>query len=114
MARYIDADLLLERIYPYNGVDKSKYAINAKAVFEAIRKSPTADVVPKSEVAREIIDELLEALQGEVDAEEKLESSAWDESDMIGHYMHQYALEKLETLVIALSLYKKKYTEDQT
>ena len=52
MARYIDADLLLERIYPYNGVDKSKYAINAKAVFEAIRKSPTADVVPKSEVER--------------------------------------------------------------
>lgn len=45
MPRYIDADLLLERIYPYNGVDKSKYAINAKAVFEAIRKSPTADVV---------------------------------------------------------------------
>jgi hypothetical protein len=45
MARYIDADLLLERIYPYNGVDQSKYAINAKAVFEAIRKSPTADVV---------------------------------------------------------------------
>jgi hypothetical protein len=58
MPRYIDADLLLERIYPYNCVDKSKYAINAKAVFEAIRKSPTADVAPKSEVAREIFDEL--------------------------------------------------------
>ncbi len=52
MARYIDADLLLERIYPYNGVDKSKYTINAKAVHEAIRQAPTADVVPKSEVAR--------------------------------------------------------------
>lgn len=111
-------------------------------VIKAIENEPTADLVPKSEVerlsveleamrgaansykmhyekaksevAREIIDELLEALQGEVDAEEKLDSSAWDKSDMIGHYMHQYAVEKLETLVIALSLYKKKYTEDQT
>lgn len=63
--------------------------------------TPTADVVPKREVAREIIDELIVALQGEVDAEDKLDSSAWDESDMIGHYMHQYAVEKLEILVIA-------------
>lgn len=120
MARYIDADAAVEEARlayckecnSYNGVMCRACAFDDAMSF--IEDFPESDVAPKSEVAREIIDELLEALQGEVDAEEKLDSSAWDESDMIGHYMHQYAVEKLETLVIALSLYKKKYTEDQT
>lgn len=50
MARYIDADALIKYIFPYDVVDQKCYSINAKAVYEAIKKAPTADVVPKSEV----------------------------------------------------------------
>ena len=50
MARYIDADALYEKLYPLDLVDKRLYTINAKAVADAIANTPTADVVPKSEV----------------------------------------------------------------
>jgi hypothetical protein len=47
--RYIDADALIKKIYPM-GIGDGKYTINAKAVKFAIDNTPTADVVPKSEV----------------------------------------------------------------
>lgn len=50
--RYIDADKLIDKIFPIGLVDDGKYTINAKAVKVAIDKMPTADVVPKSEVER--------------------------------------------------------------
>ena len=50
--RYIDADALIKKIFPYDVVDKKYYTINAKAVADAIDNAPTADVVPKSEVER--------------------------------------------------------------
>lgn len=50
--RYIDADKLIDKIFPIGLVDDGKYTINAKAVKIAIDKMPTADVVPKSEVER--------------------------------------------------------------
>ena len=49
MARYIDVDELLKKIYPM-GIGDGMYVINAKAVKFAIDNTPTADVVPKSEV----------------------------------------------------------------
>lgn len=52
MARYIDADLLLKKLFPYDVVDKKQYAINAQAVYNAIEGASTADVVPKSEAER--------------------------------------------------------------
>lgn len=64
-----------------------------------------------SEVAREIIDEIIDALQSEQDKESELETNARDECDTVGVHIHQYAAEKLDTLVIALSVYKNKYTE---
>ena len=45
MARYIDADSLLKRMFPYDLVDKKQYALNAQAVYNAIESSSTADVV---------------------------------------------------------------------
>ena len=72
-----------------------------------------ADYRKQSEVAREIIDDILEALQGEIDTEDKLGRIAWDESDTVSYHIHQYAEEKLDTLKIALSLYKNKYKEAQ-
>ena len=50
MARYIDADELYKKIFPLDLVDKRLYTINAKAVADAIAKTPTADVVPRAEV----------------------------------------------------------------
>jgi hypothetical protein len=49
--RYIDADALIKKIYPM-GIGDGKYTINAKAVKLAIDNTPSADVVPKSEVEK--------------------------------------------------------------
>ena len=45
MARYIDADTLYQKLYPLDLVDKKTYAINAKAVADAIANIPTAENV---------------------------------------------------------------------
>ncbi len=58
MARYIDADGLIKKVFPYDVVDKKCYTINAKTIYEAIQEAPTADVVPRSEV--EILEVRLE------------------------------------------------------
>lgn len=50
MARYIDADALIKKIFPIGMVGDGMYVINAKAVKFAIDNTPTADVVSKSEV----------------------------------------------------------------
>lgn len=52
MARYIDANALYEKIYPLDLADKRRYAINAQVVADAINNAPTADVVPRGEVAK--------------------------------------------------------------
>ena len=44
MARYIDADALIKKIFPM-GIGDGMYTINAKAVKFAIDNEPTADVV---------------------------------------------------------------------
>lgn len=63
MARYIDAEKLINKMFPIGLVDNGNYTINAKTVKVAIDQTPTADVSPKSEVAREIfegVDSLLD------------------------------------------------------
>lgn len=45
MAQYIDADELIKKIFPYDVVDKKRYAINAEAVYKAIQSVTAADVV---------------------------------------------------------------------
>jgi hypothetical protein len=57
MPRYIDADKLIDKIFPIGLIDDGNYTINAKAVKIAIDKMPTADVVPKSEV-EQIFDDI--------------------------------------------------------
>ena len=92
MARYIDADALIKKIFPM-GIGDGMYTINAKAVRFAIDNAPTADVAPKSEVAREIFEEI--------------------EFDI-----HQLMFERDETRAIAIegviAELKKKYTGEQT
>ena len=62
MARYIDADELIDKIFPIGLIDDGKYTINAKAIKMAVDSCPTADVVPQSEVERlnKELDELAE------------------------------------------------------
>ena len=48
MARYIDAEALIKKIFPYDTVDKAQYSINAKAVYEAIQSMPTEGVVEEA------------------------------------------------------------------
>lgn len=58
MARYIDADALIERILKLKVATDDMYGMGIARGIEraetAIQMQPTADVAPKSEVAREI------------------------------------------------------------
>ena len=60
MARYIDADKFIERLkaspaFPNMGMD-GYFLLDV--VENLLKKFPTADVAPKSEVAREIFEEI--------------------------------------------------------
>ena len=63
MPRYIDANALIKKIFPYDIVDKKDYSINAKAVADAIDNIPTADVVPRADVVREFAKFLIDKSQ---------------------------------------------------
>ena len=57
MPRYIDADKLKEHIASFTGMfNEESFMIDYNAVLTAIDNAPTANVAPKSEVAREFID----------------------------------------------------------
>ena len=45
MSDYISRSALLKKMFPYEGIDKKTYSINAKAVELAINDSPSLDVV---------------------------------------------------------------------
>ena len=115
MARYIDADKLAEYITTnyctncdiYDGEKCNSCLMNDALNF--IETFQSADVAPKSEVAREIFAEIEEALQYEKDLEDKNGRDAWDKGDTVGFHIHDYAEDKLETILVALSLFKKKY-----
>lgn len=47
MPRYIDADELIKKIFPYDGVDKKEYSINAQAVYNDGKKYLTPSEVRK-------------------------------------------------------------------
>lgn len=56
MARYIDADKVMEEIERIGGHNLCEWeTIGVKALID---RQPTADVAPKSEVAREIFEEI--------------------------------------------------------
>ena len=60
MARYIDADKLIEFITKgLNNPDKTKaFGYDAIEILAEVEYAPAADVAPKSEVAREIFEEI--------------------------------------------------------
>ena len=89
MPRYIDADKLIDKIFPIGLIDDGNYTINAKAVKVAIDKMPTADVVPKSEVNKWVRE--CEELQGWlIELEKEVVTEIFEEID---NKLHDMAVE---------------------
>ena len=86
MARYIDADALMEKLLSRLKDGEVLYRISPQEIDDA----PTADVVPKSEVAREIFEQV----------------------DGITDLFAKGLVGELEFYDMLAEL-KKKYTEDQ-
>ena len=99
-------------------VPKSEVEISQYLLKEAWKRIEELDELcgelqkSKTEVARELFDEIIDALRGEIDEEDKRGRAAWDVGDTTGYQIHQYAEEKLETIVLALQIYKK-HTEEK-
>lgn len=93
MARYIDAEALKERLYAISVVSDDWYGMGINRGLDraetAIDMMPTADVAPKSEVAREIFEEIEEI------------KKEYTSGDIDGNELY-----------IMLYLLKKKYTEE--
>ena len=88
MARYIDADKVMEEIARIGGHNFCKWhTIGVKALID---RQTTADVAPRSEVAREIFGEI-EEIRGE-----------FLQGNLTG-----------ADVIVKLFLLKQKYTEDQ-
>ena len=78
----------------------------AKKAFEAgYRKA--------SEVVAKIFAEIIEALTDERITEDQKANSALEAQDTASYEVYSYAEDKLATIVLALELYKKKYTEEE-
>ena len=106
MARYIDADKLTNKMFPIGLVDNGNYTINAKAVKAAIDRTPTADVMPKSETAREIFDEIEKII------DEKYNHYIFGNNDL-DDLEHEAIINYSDDLSSSFDELKKKYTEGQ-
>ena len=116
MARYIDADALKDRMLNYydcvnevtskcnyRGDTLMDYEV-ADMIEDCIDNAPTADVAPKSEVAREIIDDIEMYVLGIKSGKEIIEKTT----------PKIYRLKRkdyMEAVLEHLAIIKKKYTE---
>ena len=88
-----------------NCEDYLRYRTMSETFYNAgYRKAP--------EVAREIVEEIIEALTAERIEEDRKANSALEAQDTASYEVYNYAEDKLGTLVTALSIYKKKYAEE--
>jgi hypothetical protein len=81
-------------------------------VARALDEMPTADVVPRAEVER-LLEDIIEGLAAEQTKEGQKADSAWESQDTLSYEVFGYAEDKLETIVLALTLLKKKYIGDK-
>jgi hypothetical protein len=123
MARYIDADALLENLKKQYGEELGWQAtVNMSDVGMMIEDAPTADVVPKSEV-HESVEKLMIAID-KVICEAKREVARWifeEIQQIIENSKYQQlnpfgTEERYNPYLIKkhIAELKKKYTEDQT
>lgn len=113
MARYIYDDEALQIIDSY----AKTVTKDGKVVVDAIRDivaviAPAADVVPRSEV-ESLLEDIIERLAAEQTKEGQKADSAWESQDTLSYEVFGYAEDKLETIVLALTLLKNKYTGDK-
>ena len=114
MPRYIDAEELKKRAYPFPCAIGVEYAVSVRQIDE----TPTADVVPKSEVdflhktiaenaqrALEVTLEEIEKAKSEVAREIFEEIEKYIERYWNGDHYSMYEMEK------EVAELKKKYTE---
>jgi hypothetical protein len=103
MARYIDADKLIEE---YDRVHIGAPGGARKLMVEA----PTVDVVPKSEVAREIFEEIYKSVASKIPM--GIRPIFKDYRDFDGGFINGKRDALLDVLVLVAEL-KKKYTEGE-
>lgn len=126
MARYIDADKLIEKIFPIGLINDGNYTINAKAIKMAVDMMPTSDVVPKSEVDKaeaeiERLQTILEsyALQyGTVRDQHKVKSEIareifWEIKTCLEYEYMSYLKAYDYTLLTRIEELENKYTEGE-
>ena len=105
MARYIDADKMRQEWLEHG---ENEYVYDTNAVLDSIDAQPTADVAPRSEVAREIFGEIeaqINALEYNARTPRKTVSVDELKSQM------DWVLR--EVIPGTLAKIKQKYTEEQ-
>ena len=104
MARYIDVDKIDFRL-PHFTDDDGDALVSLNTVKRCIAMTPSEDVVPKSEVAREIFEKIEKNLQ----AKKNAISIFKDGTDSF----YEGEIHALDIFGRILSELKKKYTEDK-
>lgn len=114
MARYIDADLLIETMrerydeicdtYGYHDL----YASGYDDAVDAVENAPTADVAPRAEVAREIFEEIEKIMSKEKHKNETVRQSMTEPNDRSYFEGGANAIRQASYWIAEL---KKKYTE---
>ena len=105
MSRYIDADKI-DYTVTIVGIDENA-GYRAVAFESDIDDMPTADVVPKSEVAIEVLDEAIRAVYSKIDMKiyNTIEGKPLGDGVAFGKQQAMY------DVIVLLAELKKKYTE---
>ena len=114
MARYIDAELFADRLLnAWGTADKEKkseiVAILSDIVTPILVGTPTADVAPKAEVAREIFEEIITTIFETMPPNILLVGKDADFIDGVRFGKREAILDMINNLAEL----KKKYTEDE-
>ena len=115
MARYIDADALIEMLNIKAKTDEEMGLYNHLALTQSfitfVERQPTADVVPKSEVAREIFEEIEKQIDLTVSVIQKILNARGGRSNGKTVLLSKYDM-IMESKKFIAEL-KKKYTEEE-
>ena len=118
MPRYIDADALLAELQEeidfettmYTKEQNEYFKMGLKCAFRDVKNQPTADVVPRAEVAREIFAEIEKIRAKEIRKCEHFRQKENDASERKYWEGGEHSLCQLSYWIADL---KNKYTEEQ-
>lgn len=116
MARYIDADELIKKIFPIGMVDDGNYTINAKAVKVAIDKTPTVDVekerLESASFRFALLDSIKRSKIAIAEHDRELARKIFEEVDRIVSEYGDRFIPPAEMVGMLFDI-KKKYTESE-